>query len=194
MRNLEQQITQYAAYHRDRRNIATHFVGVPMIVFSVVLALVPWTIFGVNTALIVVAAAAIYYLILDLALGTAMLVFLFFFCYLASVYVNARVGHAGVVMGMAAFLFIVGWVIQFIGHKFEGMKPAFTDDLMGLVIGPLFIMTEIFFMLGLKATLKKYVEARVGPLLAARNGAPIGPRGPGGPGGSREATSPASQA
>ncbi len=190
MRNLEQQITQYAAYHRDRRNIATHFVGVPMIVFSVVLALVPWTIFGVNTALIAVAAAAIYYLILDLALGTAMLVFLFFFCYLASVYINARVGHAGVVMGMgmAALLFIVGWVIQFIGHKFEGMKPAFTDDLMGLVIGPLFIMTEVFFMLGLKATLKKYVEARVGPLLAARNGAPIGPAG------TRDATSPASQA
>ena len=49
MRNLEQQITQYAAYHRDRRNIATHFIGVPMIVFSVVLALVPWTIFGVNS-------------------------------------------------------------------------------------------------------------------------------------------------
>ena len=190
MRNLEQQITQYAAYHRDRRNIATHFVGVPMIVISVVLALVPWTIFGVNAALIVVTAAAIYYLILDLALGTAMLVFLFFFCYLASVYINARVGHAGVVMGMAAFLFIVGWVIQFVGHKFEGMKPAFTDDLMGLVIGPLFIMTEVFFMLGLKKTLKKYVEARVGPLLAARNGAPIGPIGSGGP---RDATSPASQ-
>ena len=190
MRNLEQQITQYAAYHRDRRNIATHFVGVPMIVISVVLALVPWTIFGVNAALIVVTAAAIYYLILDLALGTAMLVFLFFFCYLASVYINARVGHAGVVMGMAAFLFIVGWVIQFVGHKFEGMKPAFTDDLMGLVIGPLFIMTEVFFMLGLKKTLKKYVEARVGPLLAARNGAPIGPIGSGGP---RDATSPDSQ-
>lgn len=188
MRNLEQQITQYAAYHRDRRNIATHFVGVPMIVFSVVLALVPWTIFGINSALIVVAAAAIYYLILDLALGTAMLVFLFFFCYLASVYVNTRVGHAGMVMGMAAFLFIVGWVIQFVGHRFEGMKPAFTDDVMGLVIGPLFIVTEVFFILGLKATLKKYVESRVGPLLAARNGAPIGPGSP------REATSPASQA
>ena len=78
MRNLEQQITQYAAYHRDRRNIATHFVGVPMIVFAVVLALVPWAIFGVNVALITVAVAAVYYLILDRALGTAMLLFLFF--------------------------------------------------------------------------------------------------------------------
>ena len=175
MRNLEQQITQYAAYHRDRRNIATHFVGVPMIVFAVVLALVPWTIFGVNLALIVLVGAAAYYLFLDTALGTAMLAFLFFCCYLVAVYLNARLDSIAVTMGLAVFLFVVGWVIQFVGHRFEGMEPAFTDDIIGLVIGPLFIMTELFFALGLKRELKKYVEARVGPLLAARNGASIGP-------------------
>lgn len=175
MRNLEQQITQYAAYHRDRRNIATHFIGVPMIVFSVVLALVPWTVFGVNLALVAVGIAAIYYLVLDLALGTAMLAFLFFCCYLVAVYLNARLDNTGVIMGLAVSLFIIGWAIQFVGHKFEGMKPAFTDDIIGLAIGPLFIMTELFFALGLKPGLKKYVEARVGPLLAARNGASIGP-------------------
>ncbi len=178
MRNLEQQITQYAAYHRDRRNIATHFVGVPMIVFSVVLALVPWVAGGVNVALIAIGIASVYYLILDRSLGTAMLLFLFV-CYLIAITfnaaINARGGHAGFVLAAAAMLFIVGWVIQFVGHQYEGMKPAFTDDIMGLVIGPLFIMTEVFFVLGLKATLKKYVEDRVGPVLAARNGAPIGP-------------------
>jgi uncharacterized membrane protein YGL010W len=178
MRNLEQQITQYAAYHRDRRNIATHFVGVPMIVFSVVLALVPWVVGGINVALIAIGIASVYYLILDRSLGTAMLLFLFV-CYLIAITfnaaINARGGHAGFVLAAAALLFIVGWVIQFVGHKYEGMKPAFTDDIMGLIIGPLFIMTEVFFVLGLKATLKKYVEDRVGPVLAARNGAPIGP-------------------
>ena len=90
MRNLEQHITQYAAYHRDRRNIVSHFIGVPMIVFSVVLALVPWTIGGVNAALIALALASIYYLILDRGLGTAMLLFLFV-CYLMSIYLNAAV-------------------------------------------------------------------------------------------------------
>ena len=176
MRTLEQQITQYAAYHRDRRNIATHFVGVPMIVFSVVLALVPWVVGGVNVALIALAIASLYYLILDRGLGTAMLLF-HFVCYLVAVYINARIGHAGVVMGVAALLFVIGWAIQFVGHRYEGMKPAFTDDIMGLVIGPLFVMTEVFFMLGLKPVLKKYVEDRVGPTLAERNGAPIGPEG-----------------
>ena len=175
MRNLEQQITQYAAYHRDRRNVATHFIGVPMIVYSVVLALVPWTIFGVNVALIAIMLAAAYYLFLDVALGTAMLIFLFFFCYLTAVYFNARLDNTAAIMGLSVLLFVVGWIIQFIGHKYEGMKPAFTDDIIGLVIGPLFIMTELFFALGLKRGLKQYVEARVGPLLAARNGAPVGP-------------------
>ena len=175
MRNLEQHITQYAAYHRDRRNIATHFVGVPMIVFSVVLALTPFAVGGVNVALIALVIAAVYYVILDVALGTAMLIFLFV-CYLVSIYMTAVIGHTGMVLGAALLLFVVGWIIQFIGHKYEGMKPAFTDDIMGLVIGPLFIMTEVFFLLRLKASLKKYVEDRVGPTLAARNGAPVGPK------------------
>lgn len=174
MRNLEQQITQYAAYHRDRRNIATHFVGVPMIVFSVVLALIPWTIIGVNVALIAIGITAVFYLILDAALGTAMLAFLFF-CYLVAIYLNARLDHTGLILGLAALLFAIGWGIQFIGHQYEGMKPAFTEDIIGLAIGPLFMMTEVFFALGLKSALKKYVEARVGPVLAARNGARIGP-------------------
>ena len=175
MRNLEQHITQYAAYHRDRRNIATHFVGVPMIVFSVVLALTPFAVGGVNVALIALVIAAVYYVILDVALGTAMLIFLFV-CYLVSIYLTASIAHTGMVLGVALPLFVVGWIIQFIGHKYEGMKPAFTDDIMGLVIGPLFIMTEVFFLLRLKASLKKYVEDRVGPTLAARNGAPVGPK------------------
>ena len=167
MRTLEQQITQYAAYHRDRRNIATHFVGVPIIVFSVLLALVPFAVGGVNIALIALTLAAIYYIYLDRGLGTAMLIFLFV-GYLIAVYLNARLGHAGIVIGTAAALFVIGWIIQFVGHKYEGVKPAFTDDLMGLVIGPLFVMTEIFFLLGLKTALRQYVEARVGPTLAAR--------------------------
>lgn len=28
-------MVQYARYHRDRRNIATHFIGIPLIVFAI---------------------------------------------------------------------------------------------------------------------------------------------------------------
>ena len=39
MKTLIDHLAQYAAYHRDPRNIHTHFVGVPMIMFAVVVLL-----------------------------------------------------------------------------------------------------------------------------------------------------------
>ena len=53
---------------------------------------------------------------------------------------------------------------QFIGHYFEGRKPAFVDDLTGLIIGPLFVAAELGFMLGLREPLRLAIEARVGPV------------------------------
>jgi hypothetical protein len=35
MRKATELMVQYAAYHRDRRNILSHFVGVPLIVFAI---------------------------------------------------------------------------------------------------------------------------------------------------------------
>ena len=48
------------------------------------------------------------------------------------------------------------------------MKPAFYDDLMQLVIGPLFVCAEAFFLLGAKPQLRRYIEERVGPVVARR--------------------------
>lgn len=170
MRTLEEQITQYAAYHRDRRNIATHFVGIPMIVFSIVLALSVWNAplgsVRLSAAVVVAIVASLYYFKLDLVLGIAMATYLALNCVLAHE-LALMLGTANSLWAALA-IFVVGWILQFWGHKFEGMKPAFFDDIMGLVIGPLFVMTELFFMLGLKPTLKQYVEARVGPVVARR--------------------------
>ncbi len=170
MRTLEEQITRYAAYHRDRRNIATHFAGIPMIVFSVVLALATAALtlgtFSLSFAVICAVAASLYYLKLDLVLGLAMAVYLALNC-IGSDAVVAATG-AGTALWLALAIFVAGWILQFWGHKFEGMKPAFLDDIAGLVIGPLFVMTEVFFLLGMKPKLREYVEARVGPVVARR--------------------------
>ena len=58
-------------------------------------------------------------------------------------------------------MFVVGWVFQFVGHYFEGRKPAFVDDIMGLAIGPLFVVAEALFMLGLRKKLYEDVETLV---------------------------------
>lgn len=175
MTSVEQNLTQYAAYHRDRRNIATHFVGVPMIVFSIVLALatVAFPVAGVfvSAAAVISLIACIYYFRLDFGLGVAMAVVLFLMCAGASEIV-ARVG-VGAALLWALGTFVVGWAIQFIGHKFEGVKPAFLDDLKQLIIGPLFVCAEAFFLLGGRKELQRHIEERVGPTVRRRDGRPI---------------------
>ena len=61
-------------------------------------------------------------------------------------------------------LFGVGWVIQFIGHYYEGRKPAFFDDVMGLLIGPLFVAAELGFAMGLRKEVQSQIEQRSGPV------------------------------
>ncbi|MEG0558400.1 MAG: Mpo1-like protein, partial [Comamonas sp.] len=61
-------------------------------------------------------------------------------------------------------LFAVGWVIQFVGHFYEGRKPAFMDDIMGLIIGPLFVAAELGFAMGLRKEVRAAVEQRSGPV------------------------------
>ena len=51
-------------------------------------------------------------------------------------------------------IFIVGWVFQFIGHYYEKAKPAFVDDINQLFIGPIYMMAELYFMIGLEKQLE----------------------------------------
>jgi uncharacterized membrane protein YGL010W len=59
---------------------------------------------------------------------------------------------------------VLGWVIQFVGHYYEGKKPAFVDDIMGLLQGPLFLLAEGLFVVGWGQTVKAEIERRVGPV------------------------------
>jgi uncharacterized membrane protein YGL010W len=175
MVSIEQNLTQYAAYHRDRRNIATHFIGVPMIVFAIILALATASItvsgIALTMAAILSVATCLYYLRLDLGLGIVMAVVLFAMCAAASE-MTARLG-TGASLAWAAGIFVVGWAIQFVGHKYEGVKPAFFDDAKQLLIGPLFVCAEGCFLLGARAPLRRYIEERVGPTTARRDGRAI---------------------
>lgn len=170
MQSLQENLTQYAAYHRDRRNIATHFAGVPLIVFSVVLALavvhIPLGPVTTTLAVVVSLAAVLYYFRLDPLFGLTMAVVLFAYCALASE-VTHRTSTAGT-LAWAAGIFAFGWALQFWGHRFEGMKPAFYDDAKQLLIGPLFVCAEAYFLLGARPELRRYIEERVGPTVARR--------------------------
>jgi uncharacterized membrane protein YGL010W len=166
MRNATQLLAQYAEYHRDRRNIVSHFVGVPMIVFGigVLLARPALPAFGASLtpAWIAFALAAAWYLTRgNILLGIAVT---------AAVGVLIKLGHevagassVGVWLGWGTGFFAVGWLIQFMGHWYEGRKPAFADDLIGLLVGPMFVTAEAMFMLGWNKPLLAEIERRAGP-------------------------------
>lgn len=168
-RSLVDQLSQYAGYHRDRRNIATHFIGIPMIVLAVATLLARPAIelggLPVSVATVVTLLTALYYLRLDLRLGVAMAALLALSLWFA----QALAGSSTVLwLSTGVGLFVVGWAFQFVGHHYEGRKPAFVDDLIGLIIGPLFVVAELAFLIGLRPELREAIEERVGPVKADR--------------------------
>lgn len=162
MKTLTEQLTGYAAYHRDRRNIITHFIGIPLIVLAVAILLSrPGMQSGglwLSPALLVGIIATVYYALLDLRFGAVMGISLAATLWLAAH--MAQLSTAGWLI-WGVLLFVFGWIIQFIGHYFEGRKPAFLDDIMGLAIGPLFVAAELGFLLGLRKPLAAEIEQRL---------------------------------
>jgi len=164
MKTLVDHLGQYAEYHRDRRNIFSHFIGIPMIVVAVAVLLSRpgWEVAGLwaSPALLTALAAGVFYLRLDLRFGMLMAALLGL-----CLWAGAALAQQSTLVWLSGGLglFVVGWVIQFIGHYYEGRKPAFVDDLMGLVVGPLFVVAELGFLLGLRPEVEAAVEKRAGP-------------------------------
>ncbi len=165
MKTLTDQLAQYAAYHRDPRNIQTHFVGVPMIVaaVTVLLSRPSFEVAGLalSPATFAVAAAAGFYLLLDIGLGCVMAVLLALALWLGAWSATLQTAAW---LGLGIGGFVVGWLIQFVGHYYEGRKPAFVDDIVGLLIGPLFVVAEALFLAGMLKPLQAAIEARCGPV------------------------------
>ncbi|MBK4991212.1 Mpo1 family 2-hydroxy fatty acid dioxygenase [Pseudomonas sp. S36] len=159
MKTLAEHLSQYASYHRDPRNIATHFIGIPMIVLAVAILLSRpgWEVAGVwlSPALLAVVAAVWFYLRLDIPFGLVMGLLLGL-CLWVGQALAVQATAVWLMVGLGAF--VVGWVIQFVGHYYEGRKPAFVDDVSGLIIGPLFVVAEAAFMLGLRSSLKRSID------------------------------------
>lgn len=167
MKTLVDQLSQYAAYHRDGRNILTHFVGVPMILFAVVILLSrpAWMLGGsgmvISPAVVAALAATVYYVLLDMRYGIALALVLGLMLSLGAWLAQQSLWMW---LGWGVGLFVVGWIIQFVGHYWEGRKPAFMDDIAGLLIGPLFVLAEMGFVLGLRKEVQHAIEARSGPV------------------------------
>src|SRR5688500_10034715 len=78
------------------------------------------------------------------------------------VFVGEKIAGLGTVQGWSWFavLFVGGWILQLVGHVFEGRKPALADNFFQIFVAPIFLAAEVFFALGYKPNLHARVQQR----------------------------------
>jgi uncharacterized membrane protein YGL010W len=145
MRTLAEQVAAYEAYHHDFRNKVTHFVGVPLVTFSIFLFL-GWLRFAPNPAIpftgatLFYAIVFLYYLVLDWKIALLQAPFTLALLGLADWIAVWPFQESGLVFLVA---FVGGWMIQLIGHAMEGRRPALADNILQIFNAPLFLTVEI---------------------------------------------------
>jgi uncharacterized membrane protein YGL010W len=154
MRRVADWLNEYGDSHRHPTNKRLHWICVPVIVWcalgflfyipvprGVALPFESWASIGVLALLVYYA-----FLSLPLALG-ALPVFALMLWSIAAV------SHASPVplWALCGALFVAAWIGQFIGHAIECKRPSFFKDLQFLLIGPLWLLADLFRRLGYDA-------------------------------------------
>ena len=139
MRKIDELFARYGESHRDPANKAIHWVCVPLITWSVIALLWSWTPIA---AYALIALSVAFYASLSPAIAIGMLG------------VSAALVYPLTVMGahalVAAIVVFVGaWIGQFIGHRIEGRKPSFFEDVKFLLIGPAWLLGRLYRRLGI---------------------------------------------
>ena len=154
MRTVHQWLDLYGVSHRNPTNKTIHWICVPVIYWTVLAfiwaipagmlsTIAPW----LNWAVLAVVVVQLYYFMLSWRLALGMLlvnvVLLVFTDWLAGV-------SPWPLWQVALAAFILAWIGQFIGHKIEGKKPSFFNDLQFLMIGPIWLLADAYRRIGLR--------------------------------------------
>ncbi|NGZ82739.1 Mpo1 family 2-hydroxy fatty acid dioxygenase [Duganella aceris] len=134
-RTIDRLLAQYSESHLNPTNELIHFICVPVIVFTL-LGLI-WAIHPL-LALTLSLASLWYYFKLSKPFALGMLLMAALMLSLLAALPERTV------LPLSIAIFVLAWIGQFIGHKIEGKKPSFFDDLRFLLIGPLFVLGFLY--------------------------------------------------
>jgi uncharacterized membrane protein YGL010W len=158
---FRRQLADYVEYHRDPWNCAMHVFGIVFLFLAAVLPLSTWTVhlFGVQptAATLSVVPVLIYWLLLDAALGTAIIGAAVLLLAAAATIVD----HSSTVVmwSMTGVLIAIGLGLQAVGHQvFERRQPALLDNPPHLLLGPIFVMAKLFIALGFRDDLAAIIQ------------------------------------
>lgn len=161
MKTLTDYLSSYGRFHTKSITKITHFIGVPLVVFSL-LILLGWfhlsmpTLFSINFAWLTVIAVSIFYIRLDWQLGLSLCLIFVIMTLIANVFSQPNIHLTGVIVFLTCFIF--GWIFQLIGHIFEGKQPAFLTNLMQVFIAPLFLAAEVACYFQLRKDLQNALQ------------------------------------
>ena len=148
MSQLNALLNEYNENHKHPHNIFLHWICVPLIVWSLLALLwllpVP-DVFNrlpvqLNWALVILTLAMVYYLLLSRTLAAGLLI-IFILMLLPFSWINAT---AVSLLKLSLTVFVVAWIGQFVGHIIEGKRPSFFKDLQFLLIGPLWLLAQLY--------------------------------------------------
>jgi len=160
MKPIQQWIDEYGESHQNPTNKLIHWVCVPLIMLSLLALLgkIPFFINGLTLftigsepvlfdwTIIFLSFCIIFYSRLSLTLSLGMLLITICMLFIIS-YIKY---YDPEIWRLSLAIFIVGWIGQFIGHKIEGKKPSFFEDLQFLLIGPAWLLSFIYNKIGIK--------------------------------------------
>ncbi len=149
MKTAEEWLDKYGESHQNPANKLIHWICVPAIMVSVLGLLVsiptPWSLVHLNPATVLLAVAVGFYSMLSKPLMYGMVV-VGIGCYAIAL---ALAGLPFPLWATSLGIFAVAWVVQFVGHKIEGKKPSFLEDVQFLLIGPLWLLSFVYKKLGI---------------------------------------------
>ncbi len=132
-RRIDQLLAHYGESHQHPVNERIHFIAIPLIMLSLIgliFCIHPWLAYAF------MAASMVYYARLSLVFLLAMGVWTVALLALVHAMGEAR-------LPLCVAIFVGAWVLQFIGHKLEGKKPSFFEDVQYLWVGPLFVLRPL---------------------------------------------------
>ena len=151
MKTLEQWFDDYAVSHQNPVNKKIHYICVPAIFFSILglLMCIPNAIISntlnlnfpliENWAAVILVLLLLFYIRLSGVMTLKIAVFAFL-CLFANFYIGQFVN----LLLFSVAVFAVAWIGQFYGHHIEGKKPSFINDLQFLLIGPAWVIQNLF--------------------------------------------------
>ena len=169
MTTIDDWFDAYSVSHQNKINKIIHWICIPLIFWSIIalFSLIPHGYLDIfnhpllnsltHWGTILILLGLIFYIRLSfnifigmMLLSACVLIDIHYTVYLfdlnryCGLFANSSIDGRIFLLYSSIIVFIFAWILQFIGHKIEGKKPSFFQDIQFLLIGPAWLLGFIY--------------------------------------------------